>query len=242
MKKVLTVLWHAAAVFALSFLTVGVLWTLVLMPVQLDKPSIVWPFLVGFGVGVVFFILVSRVQVMYVFGHELTHWVVAKLFMRDTGEMKVSTSGGSVAIQQPNIWITLAPYFVPLYTLLWLLAYAIFRYGYGQPPPLQMLRIFYGGIGLTYAFHVVMTYYSLQREQTDLRQHGYLLSLSLVLCFNAIVLACGMLTVSGQWTDASNTLQHRLGVEWNGVAAAYAWFYSLLADLGDWVRGLWGRR
>ena len=65
----------------------------------------------GFGLGLIVFIFVSRFTRFYVFGHELAHWIFAKLFMRDTQNFSVGKDAGAVQIKNPNIWITLAPYF-----------------------------------------------------------------------------------------------------------------------------------
>lgn len=221
----------------LLFLTVGLLWTLYLLPLDLDKPNIVWPFLVGLAGGVVFFTLVSRVLFLYVFGHELTHWFVAKLFLRKTDGMRVESRGGSVAVQQPNIWIILAPYFVPFYSLLWILIYGVFRFGYGAPAPPTMSKIFYAGLGITYAFHVVCTIHSLLREQSDVQLHGYFLSMSLVICTNVLLVACALLSITGQWQEGWTVLWRRLGLEWGGIGLVGGWLYERLADLGDWVCG-----
>ena len=50
---------------------------------------------------------------LYVFGHELTHWLTARLFRRRTGAFHVGGDRGYVMVERPNVWITLAPYFVP---------------------------------------------------------------------------------------------------------------------------------
>lgn len=236
MPKILLALLRATLALILLFLTAGLIWTLVVLPLHVDASTVGWPALLGFLAGVIFFTLVSRVLVVYVFGHELTHWFAAKFFLRETGDLQVGTKGGSVAVAKPNIWITLAPYFVPFYTLIWIGIYGLYRFAYGQAPPAAVLRVAYGGIGFTYAFHVVLTIYSLTREQADLRAHGPFLSLSLILFFNTLILAAGLLTVSNAWGRGVEAFLRHLGFEYQALLRIAQWLWEALSDLG---RTLW---
>ena len=53
----------------------------------------------------------------YVLGHELTHALWGLLFGARVSKLRVGTSGGSVTLSKSNVWITLAPYFFPFYTV-----------------------------------------------------------------------------------------------------------------------------
>lgn len=239
MKTVVVALLRFVAGLALLFLAAALLWTLCVLPMgNVSRENVAWPAFLGFGCGLLFFTLVSRVLVLYVFGHELTHLFAAKVFFRDTGDVEVGSSGGSVAVQQPNIWITLAPYFVPFYTLVWIGIFGIYRFAYGYPPPALALKVVFAGIGVTYAFHVALTVYSLLREQTDLRQHGQFMSLAMILCVNILILTAGLLTVSHRWTEGSQIFVKHLGFEWQGVASATTWSADQATALGRWVHGL----
>lgn len=153
---------------------------------------------IAFGGGVVFFSMVHRFAPAYVLGHELTHWLAAKVFRRRTGRFRVRGSRGSVDVERPNIWIVLAPYFVPLYTLLWLGGCGVIGWLVGGSNP-WLSRLAYAGVGFTYAFHVVLTFHCLRREQADLRRHGRLLSLSLILLCNVFILYVFAVAFSGRW-------------------------------------------
>ena len=239
MKDFLLAIVRFIVGLALLFIAAALVWTLCVLPLgNVSRENVAWPALIGFGCGVLFFTLVSRILVLYVFGHELTHWFAAKLFLRDTGDVEVGSSGGSVAIQKPNLWITLAPYFVPFYTLVWIGIFGIYRFAYGYPPPAMALKIVYAGIGITYAFHVTLTVYSLLREQTDLRHHGQFMSLALILCVNILVLTAGLLTVSHRWTQGSQFFVKRVGLEWQGVANASHWVAEQSTALFAWGRNL----
>ncbi|MFA4943566.1 MAG: hypothetical protein WC789_02560 [Lentisphaeria bacterium] len=236
MKKWLVNFLRTLAGLLLLFLTAGLLWTLAALPKPYSLENQLLPFLLSFAAGGVWFTFVSRLQVFYVFGHELTHWFAAKLFLRHTGDLKVSTKGGSVAVQNPNLWITLAPYFVPFYTLAWLLVYAIFRFAYG-PPTALVQKLLFAGCGLTFAFHAVLTVQSLLQEQADLKAHGRFPSLALILFFNTLFVSAGMLTVGGQWRAGADLYVNRLGLEWRGVAGAVEWLYEAGLATAGWLQG-----
>ncbi len=239
MKKWLVQLMRAAMGLVLLFLTAGLVWTMAALHLYQKLPweTMAFPAVGGFLGGLLFFTLVSRVLVVYVFGHELTHWFAAKLFLRETGDVTIGSKGGSVAVQKPNIWITLAPYFIPFYTLLWVLVYGIFRFGYGEPNSL-VLKILYSGIGFTYAFHVVLTVHSLLREQADLKANGGFLSTSLILFFNVLLLAVGLLTATGQWRHGADQFVNKLGLEYRGVAGAVEWTWEKVMSLAAWIQSL----
>lgn len=235
MKKILWAVVRSVLGITLLFLTVAVGWMMFSLPLHLPANAVVWPFAVAFGAGAAIFLLVTRMQVLYVFGHELTHWFAAKLFFRETGEVNVGSSGGSVAVQKPNIWITLAPYFVPFYTLLWLGCFAIFRLAYGRTTD-TVTQLLFAGIGLTYAYHVVMTLHSLIREQSDLRSNGYFLSLSLVVFANVLFLAVCLVSLGGQWHRSLELIQQKLGLELGGVTTAGEWLYDAGQTAVNWFK------
>lgn len=235
MKKFFVTLMRILTGTLLLFLTAGMIWTLAVLHLRFSMETVVIPAAAAFIGGLLFFTLVNRVLVLYVFGHELTHWFAAKFFLRETGDMKVGTKGGSVAVQKPNIWITLAPYFIPFYTIIWLLVYGIFRFGYGAPNSL-VLKILFAGIGLTYAFHVVLTIHSLLQEQADLKQHGRYLSISLILFFNVLLLGAGLLTAAGEWRHGADLFTEKLGLEYRGVTAAGEWLYDQVMSAYAWIQ------
>jgi hypothetical protein len=59
----------------------------------------------------------------YVFAHEFTHLIIAKLFGGKIYDWRVSSEGGYVETNKSNTWITLGPYLVPFYTLLVLVGF-----------------------------------------------------------------------------------------------------------------------
>ena len=122
----------------------------------------------------------------YVFAHEFAHWFFAKLCFRKTGKFNIGKNGGSVEIQNPNLLITLAPYFFPTYTFFWLPSYFFFKYLF-RPTDWNM-PIFFTGIGLSFAFHLAMTIKALRQEQSDLKRYGLPLSSTTILLSNLLII------------------------------------------------------
>ena len=122
----------------------------------------------------------------YVFGHELTHALAAWMSGANVKKFKVSKSGGSVSVSKTNLFVALAPYFVPLYALLLFAAYAIA----GKFYPLQAYwRWMLSLIGAALGFHIALTIYALKQNQPDLKQGGIFLSGVLIYLGNMIVMS-----------------------------------------------------
>ena len=138
--------------------------------------------IIGFAAGTAVFIFISRFTKLYVFGHEAAHWIFAKLFMRDTKSFEVGSEGGAVHVHRPNIWISLAPYFYPTFTILWVPTWFAFKYF--EKDYVYSTNIFFGILAFTWSYHVVLTFHALRVEQSDLKRYGKPLSLSLIIFFN----------------------------------------------------------
>ena len=161
----------------------------------------------GLLFGIVLFGWVVRLPGVYVFGHELTHWFAALVFRRRTRGFQAGTRGGGVVVERPNIWITLAPYFVPIYTLLWIGLYGFYCLLRGGPPPGAAVLV-YGGTGLTYAFHVVWTARALRMGQSDLQRYGVLFSLLVIFACNLAFMYVGVVVVTGGYRAGVGSLAH----------------------------------
>ncbi|MBI3291824.1 MAG: M50 family metallopeptidase [Elusimicrobia bacterium] len=121
----------------------------------------------------------------YVFGHELTHALAAWLVGGKVRKFHVSRRGGSVTVTQSNLFVALAPYLFPLYTLCVVLAYAIAQ-RFVVHPFLRPTALFL--VGLTLAFHGALTVQALRQRQPDVTKSGSVLSYSLIWIGNCAVL------------------------------------------------------
>jgi hypothetical protein len=130
-------------------------------------------------------ILFRKPILTYVIGHELTHAFFTVLFGGKVKSFQASERGGRVTITKSNFVITLAPYFFPLYTfaaliIYWLTIVAGVRMAAGW-------LIF--ASGTTYSFHLILTFFFLQTDQNDIKEHGAIFSYPLIYLFNILFAA-----------------------------------------------------
>ena len=159
----------------------------------------------------------------YVLGHELTHALWTLLFGGKASGLKVTDRGGSVRVSKNNVWVTLAPYFFPLYTFLVALAWLLSA---GLAPAVKPYSpIFTFWIGMTWSFHLTFTVRFLAFNQPDVREHGRLFSYALIFALNALSIGAALVAV-GSWNfpDAAADLLGNLRM----LAAAAHTFYEWL--------------
>lgn len=147
------------------------------------------PFLAGAACWCVIFFLLPKPMWIYVFGHELTHALWTWLFGGSVKRMKVTSSGGHVVISKTNFVITLAPYFFPLYAIIIILIFALGNWLWHWQ---RFLVFFHLLLGAAYAFHVTLTFHTLQTRQTDITSQGYLFSAVIIFLGNVGVLLLGI--------------------------------------------------
>jgi hypothetical protein len=143
------------------------------------------PLLAGVAAYALFQALFSKPMGLYVFGHEMTHALAAWFSGYRVKSLKVSSSGGEVVTSDTNLFVALAPYCVPLYTVLVVAAYALVRrYAALVVPPFWCAF----GVGFTFSFHAALTFHALRQRQPDLEHGGAFLSLAIILLLNGLVL------------------------------------------------------
>ena len=145
-------------------------------------------FLGGFLAYPVFHWAALRPSRLYVFGHELTHALAAVLSGEQVKKFEVGKEGGHVEVSAVSPFIALAPYCVPLYTLLWIGAWRLFTV---LGPGARYHSVFLAGIGLSLSFHLCYTLSALVgQKQPDLaKAGGVVFSLSLIALANAAAVA-----------------------------------------------------
>ena len=129
-----------------------------------------------------------RLAPVYVFGHEMTHWLAAKLTFHQTGRISVGRSKGYVEVSKPTGFITLAPYFFPLYFIVlsglmvicqpWLQA-KIPNYA-----PVVTAILLAGAL----AYHFTLTCIALYHGQDDMKFWGTSFPLTLILFLNLMMI------------------------------------------------------
>ena len=123
---------------------------------------------------------------LYVLGHELTHAVFVLCFRGRISDIHVSAEGGYITTDKTNLLISLSPYFVPFWSVVCGLGYAVLRLTADLKPGWDL--VFYALMGVTWTFHMVWTLWMIPRDQPDLKQNGTFLSLVVIYLANLLVL------------------------------------------------------
>ncbi|MBE0568849.1 MAG: hypothetical protein IH577_04150, partial [Deltaproteobacteria bacterium] len=114
---------------------------------------------------------------MYLWAHEVTHLIVAKLFLRQVHGFHItSRSGGKVVIDRTNVAIDLAPYTVPLYNVMAILPAALFS---GDHPHAR--KVYLCAAAFLFAMHLCFSAEGFIDGQPDVRRSGRIFSFALVL-------------------------------------------------------------
>ena len=151
-----------------------------------------------------YFRLVDPILIFaYVLGHELTHALAALLCMGKVQALSVDIDGGYVDTDKDNLFVSLAPYFVPLWMLLWLASVCVVNL---IVPFDCYLHWFYAGFGFWWAFHVYWTLWVIPREQPDLLENGAMISTLIITITNIVALllilrSFNVISLRGYWAD-----------------------------------------
>jgi hypothetical protein len=142
------------------------------------------PFWIGILCYIVFQILFYKPLLTYVFGHELTHAIAGILSGARIKKFKVGKRSGTVVLDKDNIWITLSPYFVPLYSFIVIFLY--FMLGWiTDIRPFYSYFLFF--LGFSIAFHIALTIYVISIGQPDLKVYGVFFSMTTILIINITI-------------------------------------------------------
>lgn len=123
---------------------------------------------------------------LYVFGHELTHAAFVKFFGGKVYDMEWGSTGGYVTTDKSNWVISLSPYFVPFWSVIAVILYAVPCFFWEIPGEADL--VFYAVMGASWSFHMAWTIWMIPRDQPDLKDNGTYLSLVLIYFGNLVVL------------------------------------------------------
>jgi hypothetical protein len=143
-------------------------------------------FSLGTLLWIIAFFGLPRPMLLYVFGHELTHAIWTWLMGGRVRQFRVSRVGGYVVTDTNNFWISLAPYFFPIYSILALLLYGGIGVFVDVEPYRQWL---FGVVGFTWSFHATFAIWMLWQGQTDLVEHGTFFSMMVIYLVNFLALS-----------------------------------------------------
>ncbi len=133
----------------------------------------------------VFHIFIWRPAYIYVWGHEMVHVVATWICGGQVQDFNVAAEGGGVVTSKTNFFIELSPYFIPIYTLLAIAVYFGLKMFSAEVP--HATEIFLFVIGMTLAFHFVMTSEILRVQQPDILKSGYTFSFVLIFIGNLVI-------------------------------------------------------
>ena len=128
---------------------------------------VIVPLIAGVACMGALFRWLPRPMWVYVLGHEFTHALATMVCGGRVKGMKVTGEGGHVYVTKDNFFVTLAPYFVPLYAVLVFAFFALGRVFLGWDTPWAW-GIFHWALGLAYSFHVLLTVEILRTRQPDI--------------------------------------------------------------------------
>lgn len=181
----------------------------------------------GIAIWAIIWLFLPPLTRTYVLGHELTHALWSVLFGGKASGLKVTERGGSVRVTKNNAWVTLSPYFFPLYTvaaaLVWLLSVWLF------PAVRPYVPIFLFWIGLTWSFHLTFTIRFLAYNQPDIREHGRLFSYTLIYALNLLSITAAFTAVSSwSFPEAFADLILNLRILSTAICTLYEWALTQL--------------
>ena len=166
--------------------------------------------------------LLRKPERFYLWGHEFSHIVLAKIFFRKVHQFHISSrDGGKVVLDRTNVMIDLAPYIFPLYCVGTGVAASLFRHTSPWVPDIYLATG-----SFLFTMHILFSVEGFLAGQPDLRRSGRLFSAAVVLLLVMLWIPCLM----GPGITAG----------WTGVAQAYrAWlsaFRASIATILDLVR------
>lgn len=183
--KVITTVARVALNLLLPFLAVGFgreAWQMMRsITLTAPRPS---AFLLGAGGFIPLWFVGQRlmprvVSYLSTLEHELTHILVGLLFLIRPLSIRVTaTKGGEVVLTGSNIWITLAPYFLPTVSFL-ILPFAWLASNAAE-------RVMLAVLGASVVYHLLSTWSEVGVVQSDFRRAGIVQSLWLIPVANLI--------------------------------------------------------
>ena len=173
---------------------------------------------IAIGAGVftlIWLIFLSRRESFWsVVEHELTHAVFALLFFKKVRTLNADRRrGGLVKVEGGNFIIALAPYFFPFLSVIIIIIKPIIFSNY---------QWFLNALlGFTLTFHLLYLLNEFHSSQPDLRENGFIFSLSVIMFFNLFFIGLSLASLPGQWENMAGFIKLGLIESWNFVL--YGW-------------------
>ncbi len=131
--------------------------------------------------GMLLWLLLGRfLRFFHVFEHEVTHLVTGLVFFIQPRQLVASESGGRMEMYGNNFIVSLAPYFVPLFSLVLMALMPLFDTTVGLYAC--------AALGLVTGYHLITNLQEFSLQQPDIRSHGLVFSTLICLWGNVIAL------------------------------------------------------
>ena len=150
-------------------------------------------FLIGAGIWLILFLFLPQPFRSYVLAHELSHALAAWFSGARVNKLRVGKEGGSVEVSHANLFITLAPYMIPFYSLLLLLGTALAGCFLDISAWMPYLPF---SLGFTWSFHLCFTLQALSMGQSDIDPYGPVGAYPIITLGNLLVLLPGLMFIS----------------------------------------------
>lgn len=177
-------------------------------------------FLLGATAWILIYIFLPTPSIVYVFGHEMTHTLWSFLFGGKLKGMKISKEGGHAITTKSNFLTSLSPYFFPFYTVFLIIIFFIGNIFWNWS---EYSFVFHFLLGVTYAFHITLTFHALKTKQTDITGQSYVFSGVIIFLGNVLILITGI-ALFGKGSG----LFHSLTLWLQYTAEIYGYFIGLL--------------
>jgi len=155
-----------------------------------------WIALGGFLAYLLMHFFVRKPERFYLWGHEFSHIVLAKIFFRKIHQFHISSrDGGKVVLDRTNVMIDLAPYIIPLYSVGIALPATMFRHVSPWVPDIYLVAA-----SFLFTMHILFSVEGFLAGQPDVRRSGRVFSAAVVLLFLLLWIPCLMAPgVSAGW-------------------------------------------
>jgi hypothetical protein len=166
-----------------------------LIDTQLDASgsALLFRFMIGSALWIVLFLTLTKPMRSYVLAHEMSHVLAAWISGQHADQLKVGANGGSVRVSQSNLFIALAPYMLPFYSLL-LFAFHLLASLWWDPRLWSAYLPL--AFGFTWSFHITFTLLALSRKQSDLHPYGLLGAFPVILLGNLLILVVALSVIT----------------------------------------------
>jgi len=153
--------------------------------------------------------------------HEFTHAVFATLFLKRVHSLRASIrKGGSVTMEEGNVVIALAPYAVPLLSLILILLKFIIKSNYSLY--INFL------IGFTYFNHLKNLIQEFRFGQPDIQISGVFFSSVFILFFNIFFTGLIFFSLPEEISYSGRFLSEGLAQTWNLFAESWIYLKQLM--------------